>query len=649
MNNLATPFASSFLTDFLNTIAGRSLTHGIFQNALRSLPFRSALQSGLAFICLLGFTANFAVAQEAAATQMPAAERAAPSATGSITGRVVADDGRPLSDAVIFLNRAFARLYGPPLTATTDSDGRFRASGLDSGLFMVSAQLPGFTTPDVLPEPGETNYYKPGDTVNLTLIKGGVITGTVRDSNGEPVVAVAVRALRVRDGLGRTEANRINSFFPERLTDDRGVYRIYGLPPGVYTVSAGSSQRLFGTFNAYESDAPTYFPSSTRDTAAEVPLRGGEEATGIDIRYRGERGHTISGTVSGFIETSIRSGVSITLRHRSSGAFEGNSFVVPGAKPGFTLNGVSDGEYEVTAQQFAGTSDSAASLPRRVTVKGADLTGIDLALLPLASISGRVQLEAPPKEKCEASRSSGATLLETLISARRDEKNKPGDIPGPLFFATGGSLATEQGEFAIRNLMPGSYRLTLRLPSDDWYVRSIALPNQAATPQPAAQAKTSQPKTATVAAAPVPASVVTLKSGERVGNVAVQIAQDAAALSGRVLSATEGAEGSQLPANLKVYLVPMERERADDVLRYAETALDSSGSFTFTNLAPGRYWVVARPASEAEGQERAPRQGAWDADTRAKLRREAEAARTTLELQPCKRASDYVLRYGAVK
>jgi hypothetical protein len=638
------PFSSSFLTGFLNTIAGQSSSQGIFQNPLRSLSFQSAL----VFICLLGFTANFAGAQEAAAAPAPAAERAAPSAaTGAITGRVVADDGRPLSDAVIFLNRAFARLYGPPLTATTDSDGRFRVSGLDSGLFMVSAQLPGFTTPDVTPEPGETNYYRPGDTVNLTLIKGGVITGTVRDSNNDPVVAVAVRALRVRDGLGRAEAGRSNSLFTERLTDDRGVYRIYGLPPGIYVITAGSSQRLFGTFNAYESDAPTYFPSSTRDTAAEVPLRGGEEATGIDIRYRGERGHTISGTVSGFIETSIRSGVSITLRHRSSGAFEGTSFVVPGAKPGFALNGVSDGEYEVMAQQFAGTSDGAASLPRRVTVKGADLTGIDLALLPLASISGRIQLEAPPKEKCGEARAQ-ATLVETLISARRDEKNKTGDTPGPLFFSTGGSLATEQGEFAIRNLMPGSYRLTLRLPSDDWYVRSIALPNPAATPQPATQAKTGQPKTAPAAAASA-SSVVTLKPGERVGKVAVQIAQDAASISGRVLPATEGAEGSQLPANLKVYLVPMERERVDDVLRYGEAALDNSGSFAFTNLAPGRYWVLARPAPEADGQERAPRPLAWDADTRAKLRREAEAARTTLELQPCQRTSDYVLRYGAVK
>jgi hypothetical protein len=607
---------------------------------------QNPLQRALVFICLLGFTANPARAQEARpVTPTPAAERAAASSTtGTISGRVVADDGRPLSDIVVFLNRAFARVFGPPLTATTDSDGRFRISGLESGLFYVNAQAPGFTAPDTPSEPGEASYYRLGDSVNLTLVKGGVITGTVRDSNNDPVVAVAVRAIRLRDSLGRASANRGNVFFPERLTDDRGVYRIYGLPPGTYLVSAGSSQRLFGTFNAYESDAPTYFPSSTRDTAAEVPLRGGEEATSIDIRYRGERGHTASGTVSGLIETSTRSGVSITLKQASSGAIEGTTFVMPGTKTGFSFSGMSDGEYEVMAQQMAGVNDSAASLPRRFTVKGADVTGIDLTLAPLASISGRVQLEAAPKEKCAEISTRGATLTETLINARRDEKNKTKDTPGQPLFYTGGSLATEGGEFTIRNLMPGSYRLTARLPTDAWYVRSIALPGAAAAPQQAAQLKAAGPKTSTASA-----SVIALNSGERVGNVAVQIAQDAAGLRGRALSATEGTEAVQPPMNLKIYLVPAERERADDVLRYGEAGLDSSGSFALTNLAPGRYWVMARPAPEVEGQERVTRPLAWDADTRAKLRREAEAARTTLELQPCQLVSDYVLRYSAVK
>jgi hypothetical protein len=153
-------------------------------------------------------------------------------------------------------------------------------------------------------------------------------------------------------------------------TDDRGIYRLYGLQPGTYLVTTGGNPGFFGLPNAYEGDAPTYFPSSTRDTAAEVPVRGGEEATGIDIRYRGERGRTISGIVSGVMDQSLRYGLSITLSQASNGAYESITYVQPGTKPSFSFNGIGDGEYELTAQQGLGEGDNAFSPPRRVTIEG---------------------------------------------------------------------------------------------------------------------------------------------------------------------------------------------------------------------------------------------------------------------------------------
>jgi len=621
MNNLAAPFTSL-------------LTHNASGSKMKP--------RALLLICLLICVMNTSMAQEVVTTQAPAqgdTRAGAASATGSITGRVVSEDGRPLPDALIFMTRAFARGPGSPLTATTDSEGKFRVTGLEAGLYVVNTRVPGYTTAESLTDVTKINYYRVGDSVNLTLVKGGVITGTVRDANGDPVVAVPVRAMRVRDGQGRPVTAQFSGFTPERMTDDRGVYRIYGLLPGAYVVSAGGSQRLIFT-NGYDGDAPTFFPSSTRDTASEVPVRTGEEAPSIDIRYRGERGHTVSGTVSGFIETKTPSGVSITLRHAGSGGFEGTTFVMQNMKPSFAFNGVSDGVYEVAAQQWGGLGDSAASIPRRVTIKGADVTGLDLVLSPLASINGRVLLEAPPKESCDEGR--GGTILETAIHARRDEKNQTEDTARLPFFSAGGDVPTDQGEFTIRNLIAGSYRLSLRLPSDAWYVRSISLPNAAATP-PAAPTKSAQPKSA-----PVASSLITLQTGARFTNVIVQIAQDAASLRGRVTApASEGAaDAASLPANLRVYLVPVERERAEDVLRYSEAPMMSDGAFTFQNLAPGRYWLVARLAPESESIDRTPRPLAWDADTRAKLRREAETANNTIELKSCQRAANYELRYA---
>ena len=76
------------------------------------------------------------------------------------------------------------------------------------------------------------------------------------------------------------------------------MYRFYGLLPGGYLISAARPRIGFIAPSPYDNDAPTYFPSSTRDTAAEVIVRDGEEMT-ADIQYRAEPGHAISGKVAG--------------------------------------------------------------------------------------------------------------------------------------------------------------------------------------------------------------------------------------------------------------------------------------------------------------------------------------------------------------
>jgi protocatechuate 3,4-dioxygenase beta subunit len=599
-------------------------------------------------LLLLICTPHTTKAQE---TQQPGATeaRATSPSGGSIGGRITSEDGQPLASATVYVYRVFASGTGQAQPLSTDEEGKFQATNLSQGLYSVSAVAPGLISqPDTLTGTGEARYYRVGDTVNLTLIKGGVITGTVRDANGEPLVAVPVNVLRVRDGNGRALTyNAINvSFGQSRMTDDRGIYRIYGLTPGAYLVSAGRSLGFSSGINAYEGDAPTYYPSSTRDTAAEVPVRGGEEATNIDIRYRGERGHTISGTISGTSsDTGISYGISLTLRQTSNGAYELNSFVAPNVKPAFSMQGVADGVYDLIAQQGSSTGNAVVSNPRRITVKGADVTGVELTLIPLGSIAGRATLEpAQKKEGCQAD-ARPATLVETLINARRAEKSQAETSPLIPFYLGGGGALTEQGEFTIRNVGAGSYRLSARLPTDFWYVRSVAVPGTmpARTPAPPPASKAAETKSAATL------SLINLKAGENLAGVTVNIAQDGATLRGRMTAAAENADAAGVPSNLKVYLVPAERERAEDLLRYAEVKPNDDGTFSFANLAPGRYWLIARPFIEDESPDHIPRPLAWDTDARAKLRREAEAQNTTVELSPCKRVTDQILRYAASK
>ena len=104
--------------------------------------------------------------------------------------------------------------------------------------------------------------------------------------------------------------------------------------------------------------------------------------------------------------------------------------------------------------------------------------------------------------------------------------------------------------------------------------------------------------------------------------------------------------GSISPAftasRLQIHLLPAEESAKDDLLRYAETLAGKNGSFKFKNLAPGKYWLLARPAPEADPIETQSRPLAWDECERVKLRRDAK--KVEIELKSCQRIDDYALK-----
>jgi hypothetical protein len=362
-----------------------------------------------------------------------------------------------------------------------------------------------------------------------------------------------------------------------------------------------------------------------------VTVRTGDEINGIDIRCRGDRGHIVSGTLSGSLGSGTGSrGVNVSLARAASGAIESNTYAsLRGGARGFALYGVPDGEYDLVAKMDIGTESSAASAPRRVTVKGMDVTGLELALAPLGAIAGRVVLEALPESErtgdCKNKR--GGSPDEMVIIARRDYNAGVKEQSASSILATTDATPDQKGEFRIPSLIAGRYRIETRLPTEDWFVRSITVPG----PAPAKQQKD------------VMSTGLPLSSGQRATDLTVMLAEGAAGLQGKVIPASEGAS---LPSRLRVHVVPAEADSADSVLRYSEVAVDNSGLFSIGNLAPGRYFMLARAVSDEEFMERDFRPMAWDATSRARLRHEAEAANVTIELQPCQRVIDYSLKYS---
>ena len=556
------------------------------------------------------------------AAQSPGDETTAAPTTGAITGRVISDAGQPVPGATVSL-RGSSPFFQPRMAAT-DNEGNFQVSGLGAELYAVFANAPGYISPPRDPESPPT-YYRIGDSVDVNLVKGGVITGAVMSQFGEPVVQISVRAMMIRDANGQPPRFPVNH--TPRVTDDRGIYRIYGLLPGTYLVAAGG-RNSFGVPSGLDSDAATFSPSSTRDTAAEIVVKAGEESTGVDIRYRGEPGRVISGVVVGPIDpVGSQPSVSLTMLSNGIPLSSAFSFQPAGAK-GFSFYGISEGDYDLVAQLSTGPGQLLISDPRRVTVKGADVTGVELTVKPLGSIEGRLTLEPSQAPACQKKRRP--LFPETLVSARKKIKDSEKDQYIPLSFSVAQGSPNNSGDFVLRNLTAGDYTLSTRFFARYWFLRSIARD----TPGPRPTAKSGVlNRTQDIAR-----NGLSLKSGERASGISIILAEGAASLRGTI----KRAPGENIPPKSYVHLVPAEKENTEDVLRLFTASVNSEGAFALNNVPPGSYWVVARTAAEnestSEAKVRLP-----ENELRARIRRAAEAAKTRVELKPCINITDYQL------
>jgi protocatechuate 3,4-dioxygenase beta subunit len=161
---------------------------------------------------------------------------AAPAPTGLILGTVVdAATGRPVSGAIVTLQGA-----GNAPRAMTNASGQFVFRRLPKGRFGLTAakqgyvegaygrRRPGGSASTVALDDGQ----RVGDVV-ISMFKHAIISGTVSDEAGEPMIGVTVRLFAQRYTAGHQR------FLPagNANTDDRGVYRFAGIAPGSYIVA----------------------------------------------------------------------------------------------------------------------------------------------------------------------------------------------------------------------------------------------------------------------------------------------------------------------------------------------------------------------------------------------------------------------------
>ncbi len=264
----------------------------------------------------------------------------------------------------------------------------------------------------------------------------------------------------------------------------------------------------------------------------------------------------------------------------------------------------------------------------RVTVRGADITGVQLQLEPLGSIAGRAVLEPlqDPKQKAECKDARPVPLEGIVLSARDQRKQSAADPFTSSLAEFKNTTPNDKGEFVISLLRPGLQHVDFELPGEQLYVKTLMLAQTDPKAKPIDAAKNG----------------ITMRSGDKVKGLVMTVSEGAAGLRGKVIST----EDNKPPTvKMRVHLVPSEPEAADEVLRFAEGEVASDGSFSLTNLAPGKYWLIARENSDQDQSEPDRKPLAWDAGARVGLRFEGEGSKKVIELNRCQRTSDFVLTY----
>lgn len=373
------------------------------------------------------------------------AQNQLPKKTSSISGKVtVRGTGVPGITVGAVAYGSNMRGGKTSFGSVTDSQGNYRISDLPAATYDVAPAAPQYVLASlnmrrkqVIVEEGEAL-----DGVDFLLVRGGVITGKVTNADGQPMLEQHIHVAKVEDRQRPSELP-LSLNMAMYQTDDRGVYRVFGLPPGKYKVAAGLPERSvsFGGSGGAKYKQ-TYHPSATDPAQATVIEVGeGTEAKDVDIVLnRREMTYSASGRIvdgeTGKPLANIGYGLTKLFEHGSSG-ISGPTTTAAGE---FRFDGLTPGKYMVSID----TSTDAYGEPVNFEVIDQDVTDIVLKTSKGGSISGVVVFEGLDQK---TSRGKYGDLMVVAQSAE-DEKFM-GRRSGPP------AMVGPDGSFRAAGVRPG--------------------------------------------------------------------------------------------------------------------------------------------------------------------------------------------------
>jgi protocatechuate 3,4-dioxygenase beta subunit len=510
--------------------------------------------------------------------------------TARLRGRITAvDTGGPV-------RRAQVRVSGPDIgskTAVTDAEGRYEFRDLPGGRFSVSATKSGFVSVQY----GQLRPFESGkaidlvdgqlmDKADIAMPRGGVISGRIVDEFGEPIADAFVNAMRSAWAGGR---RRLQPTGRTATTNDLGQFRIYGLSPGEYYVSAtfrggemmgmeiamamsggAAAGGPIGS-NPGAGYAPTYFPGTPNGAEAQkIAVSAGQEAQNTDFALLPVKLVKIAGTVISSegkpVEGSI---INAMPRNGDSPGMMMMANAARSDKNGsFTISNLSPGDYTLQSRAFTimtsggadnmmvtariggdGAEGETGYLP--ITVGTEDLTGVVLMTTKGGSASGHLTFEGGAKP---------TALGGIRISA------PSADSDGFMLMGPGGGSVKADGTFTVTGLSGTRIIRPANLPPG-WMLKEVR-----------------------VNGADVTDTGVEFRAGEAVSGVDIVLTSKLTEVKGAVTAA-----GSQ-PAKdytLVVFSDNPDRWTVPNSRYIAGARPDQEGRFQVKNLPAGGYYAIA--------------------------------------------------------
>ena len=403
----------------------------------------------------------------------------APRGTAVFRGQIVtADNGLPIRRAQVRVNSPEVR---ENRVATTDAEGRFEIRELPAGRYTMTASKGGFVSlqfgqrrPSESGTPIELGDGQTLDKIRIALPRGSVLGGRITDEFGEPVANASVTAFRYGYTGGARRMMPAQGSNARDTTDDQGQFRLFGLPPGEYFVSAmlrGGGPEVTDPMGEPSGYAATYYPGTTNIAEAQrVSLTVSQENTGVHFGLIATRLVRVTGQVIMSNGAAATNGMVMLTPASSAG---GRAMMQQGgagsridANGTFRVSNVAPGRYLTQAR--AGGREG--ELARMDLVVGAeDVEGLTLVSAPGTVINGTVV--------SDTGEAFDFRSQQLQVSARPAAPETQALGVGP-----GGSRIGDDWSFTLRNIVDP----ILIRPSapQGWMLKSVFLNGEEITDTP---------------------------------------------------------------------------------------------------------------------------------------------------------------------